>query len=189
MDIFARLGAEHTQITAVAGALDAFVDGLREDSTANLHEVIRFVTFVRGFVDGLHHDREEAVLLPTMSLAGFTMDTAPLVHIRDQHRKEARLLLEFEKAACAPTPWGPAALSNIAMSAHALTAFELSHMAKERELLFPLAQKELAPHAEALAAALARFEQAREPRWDTPWLEQLGRELVARHGAKAAAAG
>jgi hemerythrin-like domain-containing protein len=189
MDLFATLGAEHKQIEAVAGALDSFVDSLKDDSSANLHEIIRFVTFVRGFVDGLHHEREETVLLPTVALAGFSLETGPLAHIRDQHRKEARLLLAFEKAASAPTPWGPDAIAGVAAAAHALTSFERSHMEKERELLFPLAQKELAAHADALAAALERFERSREPRWDAPWLEQLGRELVALHGAKGASKG
>jgi hemerythrin-like domain-containing protein len=181
-DLFARLDAEHAQIAIVADALDSFVESLADDANANLHEIIRFVTFLRGFADGLHHEREEAVLLPTLALAGFRLDRGPLAHIRDQHRNEERLLLEFEKSASAPPPWGSAAIARIVAAANALTSFERSHMAKERELLFPLARKELARHTDALATALARFEESREPRWDAQWLEQLGRELVAQHG-------
>jgi hemerythrin-like domain-containing protein len=181
VDLFARLGAEHAQIEVVAEALDAFIDSLKDDANANLHEIIRFVTFLRGFADGLHHEREEVVLLPALSLAGFPLDKGVLAHIRDQHRREERLLLEFEKSASAPPPWGPEAIAHIVGCAHALTSFERSHMAEERELLFPLAMKELAGHADALATALASFEKSREPRWDGPWLGQLGRELIARH--------
>jgi hemerythrin-like domain-containing protein len=180
MDLFARLEQEHALIASVTGALDTFVQSFEKGGSVNLHELIRFLTFLRGYADGLHHGREETVLLPTLSRAGFPLESGPLGHIRDQHQEEARLLLDIAKAACAPEPWGPPQIARIASAAHALTDFERSHMAKERELLFPVAKKELAAHAEALTAAMARFE-AREFRFGGGWLEQLGRELVASH--------
>lgn len=184
MDLFARLEHEHALIDSVAGALESFVYAVERDGSVNLHELIRFLTFLRGYADGLHHEREETVLLPTLRLSGFPLDGGPLGHIRDQHREEARLLLEVAKAACAPEPWGSPQVAHIASAARALTAFERSHMAKERELLFPVARKELAAHAETLATAVARFERSREPRFDPAWLEQLGRELVAAHPSR-----
>ncbi len=181
MDLFARLEQEHALIESVAGALERFAQSVEKDGSVNLHELIRFLTFLRGYADGLHHEREETVLLPTLSLSGFPLDNGPLGHIRDQHREEARLLLDIAKAACAPEPWSSPQVARIASAARALTTFERSHMAKERELLFPVARKELAAHAEVLATAAGRFERSREPRFDLAWLEQLGRELVAAH--------
>jgi hemerythrin-like domain-containing protein len=180
-DLFAQLGAEHALIHAVLEALDVFVQSIGEDSSENLHEVIRFVTFVRGYADGLHHEREEVVLLPTLALAGYALDSGPLAYIRDQHREEAQLLLELEKSASAPAPWDAAAITRIAAAASSLGSFERRHMAKEREVLFQTAEKDLVPHADALARAMARFERSREPRWDPRWLEGLGHELVAQH--------
>jgi len=181
MDLFARLKEEHALIESVTGALDTFVQSFENGGSVNLHELIRFLTFLRGYADGLHHGREETVLLPTLALAGFPLESGALAHVRDQHQEEARLLLDIAKAACAPEPWGPPQIARVASAAHAFTDFERSHMAKERELLFPFAQKELAAHAEALETAVARFERSREPRFGGPWLEQLGRELVATH--------
>jgi hemerythrin-like domain-containing protein len=183
VDLFERLEEEHALIEAVTGALDAFVRSFEKLGTVNLHELIRFITFLRGYADGLHREREETVLLPTLALAGFPRESGPLAHIRDQHGEEARLVLDIAKAACAPEPWGRPQMLRIATAAHALTDFERSHMAKERELLFPAARKELAGHAKALATAVARFE-AREYRFGGGWLEQLGRELVASHPSR-----
>jgi hemerythrin-like domain-containing protein len=180
VDLFDRLEEEHALIESVTGALDAFVGSFERFGNVNLHELIRFLTFLRGYADGLHHEREETVLLPTLALAGFPLESGPLAHIRDQHREEGRLVLDIAKAACAPVPWGPPQIVRIATTAHALTDFERSHMAKERELLFPVARKELGAHAKALATAVARFE-SREFRFGGGWLEQLGRELVASH--------
>jgi hemerythrin-like domain-containing protein len=180
VDLFERLEEEHALIEAVTGALDAFVQSFERFGNVNLHELIRFLAFLRGYADGLHHEREEVVLLPTLALAGFPLESGPLGHIRDQHREEGRLVLDIAKAACAPEPWGRPQILRIATAAHALTDFERSHMDKERELLFPAARRELAAHAKALATAVARFE-AREFRYGGGWLEQLGRELVATH--------
>lgn len=179
MDLFTRLEQEHVLIEAVAGALDAFVDSFEESGSVNLHELIRFLTFLRGYADGLHHEREETVLLPTLGLAGFPLESGPLAHVRDQHREEARILLDIAKAACAPEPWGAPQIARIASAARAFTDFERAHIAKEREILFPAARKELAGHADALASAVSRFERWREPRFGGTWMEELGRELVA----------
>jgi hemerythrin-like domain-containing protein len=184
MDLFAQLGAEHALIHAVLEALDVFVQSIEEDSTENLHEMIRFVTFVRGYADGLHHEREETVLLPSLTLAGYALDSGPLAYIRDQHREEAQLLLEMEKSASARAPWDASAIARIAAAASSLSSFERKHMAKERELLFQTAEKDLLPHADALARAMARFERSREPRWDPRWLEELGHELIAQHAKR-----
>jgi hemerythrin-like domain-containing protein len=183
MDLFARLEEEHALIESVASALDSFVHSSERAGSVNLHELIRFLTFLRGYADGLHHGREEAVLLPTLALSGFPLDSGALAHVRDQHREEARLMLDIAKAACAPEPWGPPQIARIATAARALTDFERSHMAEERQLLFPVARKELPAHSEALADAVARFE-SREFRYGGPWLEQLGRELVANHPSR-----
>jgi hemerythrin-like domain-containing protein len=183
MDLFARLEEEHALIEAVTIALDEFVQSFEESGTVNLHELIRFLTFLRGYAGGLHHEREETVLLPTLALAGFPLESGPLAHIRDQHREEGRLLLDIAKAACAQEPWAPPQILRIASAAHAFTDFERSHMAKEHELLFPVARKELAVHAEALASAVDRFE-SRVYRFGGGWMEQLGHELVDGHPSR-----
>lgn len=178
-ELFGSLNAEHRRIKAVTEALDAFVS---EPAGLDPHEVIRFATFFRGYVDGLHHQREELVLLPALGYAGFAPDSGALAHIVDQHRKEARLLLAFVMAASAKAPWGDAEKQAIAVAARALAAFQQSRMGEEQELLFPLAQRELAvDHAEAVLKELERFNRRTASRYNPEWLEQLGDELVAAH--------
>jgi len=185
VDLFDRLQEEHALIEAVTIALDEFAQSSEESGTVNLHELIRFLTFLRGYSGGLHHEREETVLLPTLAIAGFSLESGPLAHIRDQHREEGRLLLDIAKAACAQEPWAPPQILRVATVAHAFADFERTHMAKERELLFPFARKELAMHAKALASAIDRFE-SRAYRFGGGWLEQLGRELVSGHPSRRA---
>ncbi|MGO8997304.1 MAG: hemerythrin domain-containing protein [Polyangiaceae bacterium] len=183
MDFFALLGTEHARIAAVATALDVFVHELESRETVDLHEAIRFVTFFRGYSDGLHHEREETVLFPCLSLAGFSLELGPLAHLREQHHQQGRLLLDLEKAISHKAPWGAEERARLGLVASILTSFERTHMSKERELVFPVAQKELAAHVDTLEKSAERFERKRAPRWDKPWLEELASELVSAHPA------
>ena len=181
-NLFQRLRSEHERIHGVTQALDAFVDCFEESGHVQLHELIRFVTFFRGYTEGLHHEREETVLLPCLVLTGFSLEYGPLAHIRDEHRKESRMLLALEMAASAKPPWAPPDLARVVAAGHAYAAFERAHMAKEGELLFPMSEQQLLPaHAAALSAAVSSFERSRGRRWDAPWLEELATELIADH--------
>ena len=180
MDLFAQLGAEHGRIAAVAAALDSFAGRLDAGSPADVHEAIRFVTFFRGYVEGLHHEREETVLFSCLSLAGFS---PYLAHLRDQHREQGRLLLAVEKAISQKAPWSNTGRAQFKAIANVLASFERDHIMKERDLLFPVAQKELDPFRSALETSMERFERIRAPRWDRPWLEVLAIELVAAHSS------
>jgi hemerythrin-like domain-containing protein len=183
MEFFRKLAAEHARIHGVAAALDAFADSVGE-GPVDLHEVIRFVTFFRGYSDGLHHAREESVLFRCLAKAGFAPDGGPLAHLRDEHKKEAALLFQLEKAASAPAPWGPAEHTAIARAARAFTSFERRHMTEEGTLLFPVAEKELGPYVDDVREADARFDERRSARWDVPWLEELAAALTAEHPAR-----
>jgi hemerythrin-like domain-containing protein len=180
MDLFERLGAEHARIHAVAAALDIFAEEL-VGGFVDLHELVRFITFFRGYSDGLHHGREESVLLRCLAMTSFAPEGGPLVHIRDQHRKEVSLLFQLEKAASARAPWELEEYAAIARAAHAFTTFERLHMGEERTLLFPAAERELAAIADTVREADERFDRRCAPRWNAAWLEDLADELVAAH--------
>jgi hemerythrin-like domain-containing protein len=183
MDLFDRLGDEHQRIAAVTSALDVFAGTLQAGQDVDVHELLRFVTFL-GVYGSYHHEIEETVLFPTLALCGFALDTGPLGHLRDQHREEGRLLSRFEMAAAARRPWSAEAVGHVVLAARELAAFLRAHMAKERDLFFPVARREIMEsHGGELAQALRHFETRRAPRWNLPWLEQLGDELVAANGA------
>jgi hemerythrin-like domain-containing protein len=183
MQFMDSLEAEHRLIDAVTRGLETFARTL-DGSAESLHEIIRFMTFLRGYVDGYHHEREETVLIPALVAAGFNADVGPVAHLRDQHREEGRLLLRFETTACARMPWDASTARAIADAALALIAFSRAHMEKEQTLLFPVARRDLQTTALAteLETLVQRFEHRRAARWDVPWLEQLGEALAVAHG-------
>lgn len=173
------LESEHRRIESVLSALETFAPSL-DGSAASLHELVRFMTFLRGYIDGYHHEREETVLFAALVSSGFNAVVGPIAHLRDQHREEARLLLRFEMAASAPEPWDPTAVRAISDAALAFATFSRAHMDKEQTLLFPVAEHDLAS-APDLEKLLGRFEAHRAPRWNVAWLEDLGAALCASH--------
>ena len=144
----------------------------------DLHEAIRFVTFFRGYSDGLHHEREETVLFPSLSLAGFSQDSGPLAFLREQHRGQGRMLLDLEKAISHTAP-NSAERLRMATVANAFTPFERGQHGEGARALFPVAQKELAEFADTVKKSAERFDRVRAPRWDKSWLEQLAGELLS----------
>lgn len=180
MQLLQTLESEHRRIDAVTRGLEAFAQRL-DGAPESVHELIRFTTFLRGYVDGYHHDCEETVLFPALVGAGFNAGVGAVAHLRDQHREEATLLLRFEMAASTRMPWDVAKVRAIADAAVAFVVFSREHMRKEQTLLFPVAEKELEPKTAELDVLLRRFEIRRAPRWNVPWLEQLGEELAASH--------
>jgi len=184
MDIFEVLGAEHARVAAVCDALDAFTKSIGEGAgDVDMHEAIRFVTFFRAFSDGLHHEREETVLWPFLKLVGFSITHGPLAHLHDEHIQQGKLVLELEKALSQKGPWRLGERKRLEQSAHALTTFERKHMSHERELLFPIAKKDLAGKLQEIEVALKAFNQTRALRWDGPWLEALAEDLIVAHPA------
>jgi hemerythrin-like domain-containing protein len=184
IDLFDRLAQEHRRIAGVCEALARFTPRLVGGSLAEIHEVLRFVTFLSGYGEGYHHELEERVLFPLLVEFEILPEQGPLAHLRDQHVEEERVLSTFESAVAAKLPWGSEQRAAIEAAARSLVAFEKAHMLKENELLFPKAKQELLPsHTEAVQRALERFEARRAPRWNAAWLARLGDELIADHGA------
>lgn len=187
MTLFETLRGQHVRIKKVTDALNVFVLDAEAKLVLDPHELIRFLTFVRGYIDGYHYELEETVLLPALEAEGFgALERGPLAHIRDEHRGEGVLVLRLEMAACAQAPWGKEQIAGIVAAARTLTSFELSHMLKERDHLFPAAEKALVgDDADAVQKKLERFERVRAPRWDVPALVKLADELVAAHAPEA----
>lgn len=182
MELFDELASEHDRISRTLDALERFVSRL-EDRKEDVHEVLRFVTFLRGYADGYHHEREETVLFRCLVTAGYAPLSGPIGHLRDQHREEARLLLRVEMAAAAQPPWDVPKRVAIQEATQALVVFERAHMQKETELLFPAAAADLANYLAEVKDASERFMETRAPRWNVPWLCSLADELTAAHGA------
>jgi len=179
MDLIATLGGEHKRILRVLSALERLGVRLTQGTPVDTHAFLRVITFLRGFADGYHHEREEQVLLKALASLEFSANSGVLEFIRQQHREERVLLSHLEASIIAPLPWSNEAISAITKAIRELVAFEREHMTKENELLFPEAQRLFAERGTAdLERRMERYDRDRAPSWSVTWLEKLGDEIA-----------
>ena len=181
MTFLSVLGGEHRRIARVLKALDLIGDRLETSADTDPHDLFRVMTFLRGFADGYHHEREEQVLLKTLVTLGYAADSGVLAFIRQQHREERSLLTRLEMTATSPGPWSPETKKTIVEAIRILTRFERDHMTRENEGLFPDAQALFDEFGDGeLNRRLERYERERASAWGVTWLEKLGDDIAAK---------
>jgi hemerythrin-like domain-containing protein len=92
MKIFTELRREHELIDRVAGAMRTWASRAVHDD-APLEDGRTFIRFFEVYTGGLHHEREEAILFPTVwNQLGLRADTPPITVTIDTHHELAALL-------------------------------------------------------------------------------------------------
>jgi hemerythrin-like domain-containing protein len=187
MDSIETLMAEHRQILAAIGALEAYAGEVRRGG-GDPAELSAFVTFIREFADAHHHFKEEDLLFAAMVEAGFPRDAGPIgvmLHEHDLGRGQVRVLAEVAAAAA---PWTTADRERLHAAALGYADLLRAHIHKEDEILYPMAEARLPPALAARVDGAAAAHDARQAASGTlPRLEALGAGLVARRGAVPAA--
>ncbi|MBK6695147.1 MAG: hemerythrin domain-containing protein [Myxococcales bacterium] len=181
--LFAHLEHEHRTIVDVMDAFARYLDLAKGDvAKAPAADLPRFLVFFREYVDLVHHEREERVLLPALTRHGFAAGTGPLAHIKEQHEHERQLLHElwrhgFRQGGCSPDD------EELQRLARAFIAFQRGHVSKEAQYLYPAAKTQLKDEKGLLLAEDTRFDAEQDAYGRRAWLERLVGELVTIYGA------
>jgi hemerythrin-like domain-containing protein len=175
------LMAEHRVIERVLLALEHVATRVEQGDTVDAAFFTDAVTFIREFADGCHHRKEEGVLFPAMHDAGLPWDSGPLAVMLDEHERGRNHTRGIHDAAALIADGDEAGRDALVAHARAFVALLREHIAKEDQVLFPLADARL-PDAErdAVSREVARL-QADEGTHDA--FARLAEDLVARAGA------
>jgi hemerythrin-like domain-containing protein len=145
-------------------------------------ELQQFARFFKDFADCVHHEKEEAVLLPFLSRHGYPWSQGPLAEVRSAHRQERYLIDVLCHAASCDDAWNPDDRRRIMATVVALAEFQRDHLLMENTLLFPsIMQRASAGELEALRAELAAFDVSVARYMPCSELEQLARGLIERY--------
>jgi len=140
------LYADHRKIEARLDELERITSGPWQPFPAAFFEEI--LAFVAGFADGEHHQREETLLFPALVQAGVPVDHGPIavmLHEHDLGRQYMQLIRENMDQA---KEGDAAAAAAVFTAATAYSELLRSHIWKEDNVLFPLANR-LLPDAAA----------------------------------------
>lgn len=175
------LSAEHRIIERVLGALDRMAHDAFDRGHVDVAAAKSAVAFLREFADTRHHGKEEARLFPAMEDAGLPQHQGPTAVMRYEHElgraevgRMAGSVRDFEEGK------GGAA-DAFAFAARTFTDLLREHIAKEDQVLFPMADRTLGPAAQdRLVAEFAKFDEAQRLGLDH-W-ERVADDLAARLG-------
>jgi hemerythrin-like domain-containing protein len=125
----------------------------------------QILDFVKGFADSAHHMKEEDLLFPALERAGLPVEGGPVSVMLAEHRQARQLVADIGRAVVALSEGQGGDNSTLIGPARAYVGHLRSHIGKEDECLFPIADDRL--NAAAREELAADFDVAQE---------QFGRE-------------
>lgn len=139
---------EHRIIERVVASLERAAARLGAGEPVSPQVFILAADFIQGFADGCHHKKEEGILFPALQAAGIPREGGPVGVMLAEHeqgrdftrgmRSAAERLVSGEKDA------GKAVVDN----ALRYVALLRGHIAKEDNILFPMADRFIAGPAQ-----------------------------------------
>jgi len=151
---------EHRTIEEELDSLVAWAATIRHESTAaQAAELSWFVAFLRDFVDGRHHAKEQDILFATMIQHGFPREQGPIAVMLHEHDLGRSLVATLASLAGRPTPWNDEDRRQIEQTVREYAAFLREHIQKEDGVLYPMAEARL-PQAvkDEISLRCERFE-------------------------------
>lgn len=132
---------EHRVIERVLGALEAAARRLQDGAAVRPGFFIDAAEFIQGFADGCHHRKEEGVLFKVMVKHGVPTEGGPIGVMLTEHEQGRAHTRAMRDAAQRLESGDEAARSAVARSAMDYAALLRQHIAKEDNVLFPLAEQ------------------------------------------------
>ena len=155
----AMLKREHEIIIRLIDGLERVRNALERGETVHPKVLHRSVAFMREFADHRHHAKEEDALFPSMVRAGVPEEGGPIAVMKAEHEQGRAAVTALEQAADAYAEHGPAEHDGVIAAIATIAALYPSHIYKEDNILYPMAEQVLdADDMAALAKTFARIE-------------------------------
>ena len=151
---------EHRVILAVCDAAEREARAMRAAGATDAERVERMVDFFRNFADRCHHAKEEDLLFVTMAQRGFPTDSGPMVMMLHEHRASRANVAAVADNLAAAAAGDAASVTAVADNLLAYASLLRSHIYKEDNILYPMANQAFSETDQAaLAAEFARVER------------------------------
>ena len=139
------LKREHQIVLLVLGGLERETQKLQAQVPADYEALRKIVDFARNFTDRCHHAKEEKHLFPAMERRGQPADRGPIAVMLLEHAQGRERVKAIAIALPGAEKGDPAARSALLENLTAYITLLRNHIAKEDNVLFPLADRLLTP--------------------------------------------
>ncbi|HEU4333054.1 MAG TPA: hemerythrin domain-containing protein [Candidatus Eisenbacteria bacterium] len=132
---------EHRVIERVLTALETAAGRLAAGDTVPPEFFLRAADFIRGFADGCHHHKEEDVLFPALTAAGIPNEGGPVGVMLFEHEEGRRFTAAMRAGAERLKAGDAGARDEVVRNARGYVELLRDHIAKENNVLFPMADQ------------------------------------------------
>ena len=177
----ASLYDEHRLIGVVLDAFETFTDRFDSSDAPDGDDLGQFTRFFTDFAESVHQYKEEEILLPALVRAGCSWDLGPISQVREEHNQERYLLRVLHQAAAQEQPWSRGDRRHHAAAMRAFIEFQRAHIAKEEDILYPIAVERLSKiQLTEVCRQLAAFDCKRFETDERTKLKALANRLAER---------
>lgn len=184
MDPINTLMNKHRLIEKMLGAMAGYMEGLARTGTADRADLARFVDFLAGYADAVHHGKEEDLLFDAMVRSGFSATSGPVAAMLADHTQNRQYTQALRTAALREgAAWTEAEIQEVIGTAGAYTYLLSAHIQKEDGILYPMAMQQLSDDVkQELWQQFGNKASDEAVRAEVARLTALADELIARYG-------
>ncbi len=150
-----ELRHDHDAINTAFLILDGMIERFQKNGAIDRDDSLSFIGFLKEFADKCHHGKEEGILFPELVRAGIPQEGGPIGVMLSEHAEGRRLIQEMEESVGEKPN-----LTKFIKSAQQYENLLKSHIQKENNVLFPLADRTLDPNR--MARIYDAFEEHEE---------------------------
>lgn len=132
---------EHRLILRMITLLERNASRMADGSYSNWKFYLDGVDFIRNFADRFHHAKEEDVLFEALVKNGMPRENSPIAAMLMEHGQGRAFVMAMETATLEALDGKTGRERIIADNALAYAALLREHIAKEDEILYPLAER------------------------------------------------
>jgi hemerythrin-like domain-containing protein len=155
-----ELKAEHQAIKMTLKVLENICRRMERPGEAiELHHIDQLLEFFSVFVDKCHHGKEEELLFPALEAVGIQRKGGPIGVMIEEHERGREYVRKMKSAMSQYRAGQGAAATGFIREARGYIDLLDQHISKEDNVLFPMAEKQLADTTQAeLAEGFERIE-------------------------------
>ena len=153
---------EHKIILKVLETVRHEAQAIADTGKLNVKNLNKMLDFFRVFVDQCHHGKEEEYLFPTMEKRGIPADKGPIPIMLHEHIGGRNAVKALSEALAQVRQGDVEATGAVAVNLAILDEHLRSHIDKENEVLFPMADKVFTPEDQQTLVASFEKHEAEE---------------------------
>lgn len=157
-----ELRDEHEGIMTALAVLDRLANEIEAGRTVSIDDLEQIVDFLKTFADRCHHGKEEDLLFPALERAGIPKENGPIGVMLTDHTHGREYIRAMSDALAGMREGKPDSGPAFASAAHGYVRLLSSHIEKENQVLFVMAERVLPPEEhDRLAKEFECVEQER----------------------------